>query len=116
MLERKAFVVRCGIVEDRGLPARMVSPVDLPAFGQRASHLHHALDAGQAGQQLVHYGAPVMVLALVAVAVDGEQHFAVWRRRSSTTEAPMSGAQLDQTAPMLAQARKAISVSGRFGM
>jgi len=36
--------------------------------------------------------------------------------RSSTTVGPMSGAQLDQMAPTLAQARKAITVSGRFGM
>ena len=48
MLERKAFVVGCGIVEHRRLPARVVSPVDLPPIGQRTGHLHHALDAGQA--------------------------------------------------------------------
>lgn len=40
----------------------------------------------------------------------------IWRNRSSTTPTPMSGLQLDQTAPMLAQARNATTVSGRLGM
>jgi hypothetical protein len=37
-------------------------------------------------------------------------------KRSTTVGVPNSGAQLDQTAPMLAQARKATTVSGTFGM
>jgi hypothetical protein len=37
-------------------------------------------------------------------------------KRSTTVGVPNSGAQLDQIAPMLAQARKATTVSGTFGM
>jgi len=37
-------------------------------------------------------------------------------KRSVTLREPKSGEQLDQIAPMLAQASKAASVSGMFGM
>ena len=37
-------------------------------------------------------------------------------KRSTTVGVPNSGAQIDQTAPMLAHARNATTVSGTFGM
>ena len=41
---------------------------------------------------------------------------AIWRKRSSTASGPMSAEHTDQTAPRLAQARKATAVCGVFGM
>ena len=40
----------------------------------------------------------------------------IWAKRSITLRAPNSGAAEDQIAPIDAQARKAASVSGMFGM
>lgn len=39
-----------------------------------------------------------------------------WAKRSITLRAPNSGAADDHTAPIEAQARKAATVSGMFGM
>jgi hypothetical protein len=39
----------------------------------------------------------------------------IWAKRSTTLRTPNSGAQLDQVAPMLAQPRKAATVSGMLG-
>jgi hypothetical protein len=39
----------------------------------------------------------------------------IWAKRSTTLRTPNSGAQLDHVAPMLAQPRKAATVSGMFG-
>ena len=40
---------------------------------------------------------------------------AIWRKRSNTATGPMSGEHTDHTAPTLAQARKATTVSGMLG-
>ncbi len=40
----------------------------------------------------------------------------IWAKRSTTLAGPKSGEQLDQTAPMLAVARKATIASGTLGM
>ena len=58
----------------------------------------------------------VEVLAAVAVAVDREQHLRlICAKRSITLRAPKSGEQLDQIAPIDAQARNAATASGMFG-
>ena len=47
----------------------------------------------------------------MAKSTDGS----IWVKRSMTLTAPISGEQLDQTAPRLAQARKAMTACGVFG-
>jgi len=75
------------------------------------------LDAGQLGQQLRDFPGPVVRLAVVAVAVHGEQHLGFDLAQAVQHDGrPHVGRAAGQTAPMLAQARNAITVSGRLGM
>ena len=74
MAEREALVAGCGIPGHGRLPARALAPIDRAFLRQRPLHLHDMLDAGQLGQQLRDFPGPVVRLAVVAVAVHGEQH------------------------------------------
>ena len=75
------------------------------------------LDRRQRGEQLLHDGEPVEVLASVAVAVDGQSSTfgSICAKRSITLRAPKSGEQLDQIAPIDAHASCAAIASGMFG-
>ena len=96
--------------------AGVVSGVSYLYRSIQIGHQHHMLHAGQALAQLLQNLAAVYVLACIVHAVHGDQRLGRYLlKRSSTAWVPMSGAQMLQMAPRLAQARKAIMASGILG-
>ena len=72
--------------------------------------------SGICSPNLAHPCQAVDLLPGVAVAVSAEENRGrIWPKRSSTPLAPKSGEQDDQTAPTLAAASIAMTVSGMFG-
>ena len=100
----------------RGRPSGSLAEAGERRLRVEVAEQHRVRDRRQRGEQLLHDGEPVEVLASVAVAVHGQEHLRLDLREAVDHAA---GAEVrrarDQIAPIDAHASCAAIASGMFG-